>query len=172
MFTTNSYVVWVILIILIGIVFVAKEWIGNAKEEGKLPYKKKQSLMTEAERNLFGVLTSTFQDSYLVFPQVNLDKFIYIEGGSEKYQSFYHRINQYSVDFLFCSKQSTAPVLAIELDDSSHAFPRRRERDEKVERFCADAGIPLLRIKNQRSYTPADIKSQVDAVLTGRESRF
>ena len=55
-----------------------------------------------------------------------------------------NRIAQLSIDFVFCAPDST-PIVAIELDDSSHERARNRDRDAKKDRACRDAGLRLVR---------------------------
>jgi len=49
------------------------------------------------------------------------------------------------------------PILAIELDDSSHREGRRRERDSFVDDALSAAELPLLRVPVRRSYSPQEL---------------
>ena len=51
------------------------------------------------------------------------------------------------------------PVAAIEVDDRSHLLPERRDRDAFVNAVFAEIGVPLLRVKAQRSYSVAELRA-------------
>ena len=104
--------------------------------------------------------------SYQIFPQINLDKIVHVEKGTGKYQSHFHRINQYSVDFLICGKTNLVPLLAIELDDSSHFMAKRKERDEFINQVFTDAGLPIPRVPVKQNYDISNLKTQIQAKLS------
>ena len=56
-----------------------------------------------------------------------------------------------SVDFVICDVLTLDPVAAIEVDDRSHLLPERRDRDAFVNAVFAEIGLPLLRVKAQRT---------------------
>ncbi len=118
----------------------------------KLPYNRKNYIMSVPEHAFFNTLEVLLAEKYYIFPQLNLDKLIYVQKGTGNYFSHYRRINQYSVDFVICSKTTISPLLAIELDDSSHSKPDRQNRDRVVNSALDDAGLPVLRIPLQQSY--------------------
>ncbi len=63
-----------------------------------------------------------------------------------------------SVDFVVCDVLTLDPVAAIEVDDRSHLLPERRDRDAFVNAVFAEIGVPLLRVKAQRSYSVAELR--------------
>jgi Protein of unknown function (DUF2726) len=62
------------------------------------------------------------------------------------------------VDFVICDVLTLDPVAAIEVDDRSHLLPERRDRDAFVNAVFAEIGVPLLRVKAQRSYSVAELR--------------
>jgi len=64
-----------------------------------------------------------------------------------------------SVDFVICDVLTLDPVAAIEVDDRSHLLPERRDRDAFVNAVFAEIGLPLLRVKAQRSYSVAELRA-------------
>jgi Protein of unknown function (DUF2726) len=44
-------------------------------------------------------------------------------------------------------------------DDRSHLLPERRDRDAFVNAVFAEIGVPLLRVKAQRSYSVAELRA-------------
>lgn len=55
-----------------------------------------------------------------------------------------------------------APIVAA-LDDSSHDSERRKQRDEQVDAILAAAGLPIVHVKAQHSYVPADVAARLRA---------
>lgn len=64
----------------------------------------------------------------------------------KSWKAAFSRINGKSVDFLICTNDMK-PLMAIELDDSTHDQPDRKNRDEFVNSIIMSANIPLLRLK-------------------------
>ena len=124
-----------------------------------LPYKIKKTLMTEHERLLFCNLKIVFESKYDVYPQVNLDKIFYVERQKayKYYLGWLRRINQKSVDFLIVDKNTQSPVLAIELDDSTHQFEDRIGRDKFVQEIFKQNGFPLVRF-NPGQYKAEELR--------------
>ncbi|HWI60803.1 MAG TPA: DUF2726 domain-containing protein, partial [Symbiobacteriaceae bacterium] len=60
------------------------------------------------------------------------------------------------------------PLLAIELDDSSHMRPDRQQRDEWLDRAVMAAGLPLLRVRARGDYDPSALRREVEQKLTHR----
>jgi len=101
-----------------------------------------RSVMTKPEQVLYWRLVEALPD-HIVLAQVQLSRVLDVAKG-ENVQSWNNRISRQSYDFVICTKDANA-VLAIELDDSSHNRPSRREADAKKDRATAAAGLKLVR---------------------------
>lgn len=155
-------IVAVFIIVLIIAVVNAVEHIADGhRPRTSFRYYRKQFLLTRAERDFFLVLREALGDSYLIVPQAHLSVFIDNKVVGQSWQAALRHINQKSVDFLVCDTVYLNPLLAIELDDSSHEFPERRERDHEVERILREADMPLLRIRNRLSYDVDEVRQRV-----------
>ena len=131
-----------------------------------LPYLHKDYLLTKAERKFFDVLHAVVSKQCHLFAMVRLADLIYIPKGTEKRQSHFNRIQSKHVDFVLCNKTELKPILAIELDDSSHQRADRKKRDEFLNKALEQAGLPLLRIPVRSGYDPQEIKQKIQAKLT------
>ena len=69
------------------------------------------------------------------------------------------RVMAKSVDFVICDVLTLDPVAVIEVDDRSHLLPERRDRDAFVNAVFAEIGVPLVRVKAQRSYSVAELRA-------------
>jgi len=49
-----------------------------------------------------------------------------------------------------------APIIAVELDDSSHRRVDRQARDRDVDRILEIASLPILRVAVRRTYDGGD----------------
>jgi hypothetical protein len=139
---------------------------GKATPSGKLPYRKKTYLLTKAERSFFGVLLDVAGKDFHVFCKVRLADLLDVVGAGDKRQSHLNRISAKHVDFLLCDREHIGPVLAIELDDSSHKATNRQNRDLFVDKALADAALPLLRIPAQATYQPRAVAEQIQQKVT------
>src|ERR1039457_5782386 len=152
----------VTLVILVLVVIAAKlfeEFTRNRKPQ--FQYRRKDSVMTEAERECFHAHVSEMWPDYYFFPQMHLDAIVQpTDTRKDRFNAFRH-INQKSVDFVACDKKRLWPLFAIELDDKTHNQPKRMERDKEVERILRGAGIPLIRIENRGHFEPKELAAAV-----------
>ena len=121
-----------------------------------LPYSKKKFFFSAAERSFYEILQRITPD-HTVFAQVRVCDVIAVSERSGTWQSNQTRIQSKHLDFLICDA-TLAPVVAIELDDSSHARASRKARDQFVDAALAAAEVPILRIPVKRSYVIEDIR--------------
>jgi hypothetical protein len=130
-----------------------------------LPYKRKDFLLTAAERSLFGVLHEAFGAKYFIFAKVRLADLLWMPKGTESRQSHFNKIQAKHVDFVISDRQTVRPLVAIELDDSSHSRADRVNRDAFVDEALAAAGLPFVRIRAAASYSVRELAQQVQAAV-------
>jgi hypothetical protein len=104
-----------------------------------------KNLMTPTELKLFNRLVTAFPE-YLVMSQVQLSQVIRPPKGSDDYMLWLNKINQMSLDFVICDKESK-PLCVIELDDCTHLAKSSIARDTKKDLALSAAGIRIVRIK-------------------------
>jgi len=158
------------IIVIIGAVVIFKEWLeyGEAEEAGDQPVRgrsfyRKYSLMTPAEQNFFAVLFQAVdKNKYIIFPQVRLSSIIGAARGSRF--GTLSMINQKSVDYLLCDERY-APVLVIELDDSSHATRKRRYRDSFLDKALTEAGVKILHVAVRQEYQVDYLRKMIIEIL-------
>ena len=127
----------------------------NTAEIKKTVYKyhAKQYYMTKSEGEFFRMLDKVAGDRYYIFPQAHLSAVLDEKVTGQNWKAAFKHINGKSVDYVLCDKQSLKPVYAVELDDYTHTYKNRQERDQEVERIFQNAGIPLVRFSNYKSLT-------------------
>lgn len=101
-------------------------------------YVLKSSLMTECEKKYFTAFCNILQEHYIVQPQINLASVIN-KISAHKYQNELFR----NIDFGVFDNSYKLKLL-IEINDSSHNFADRKERDKKIRTICEEANIPII----------------------------
>lgn len=139
--------------------------VSEPDAEPSLPYIKKPYFMTKAENICFRILETITPKGYLVIPQVNLDKLLYVEKDLYYWKTYRNKIVRKSVDFVIIDRKYFVPILAIELDDYSHKSYKRIERDLFVEKVFRDAGMKLLRINRQTLRNTRNLKQLIEENL-------
>lgn len=102
-------------------------------------YDAKKLFISNAEQSYYSAIISVLPVGYYVFPQVNLASFIIKNDNSPFHNELFR-----NVDFLITNEKYT-PLFIIEINDQTHLTKERKERDEKVQRICEEAGIPILK---------------------------
>ncbi len=158
------------IIIIITVLFILISlwllvYIKKAKGKSKYPYSKKDYLLSKAETSFFRVLEQAIGNKYYIFPQVHLSDLVYVKSSRGEYYKYFNKIDRKSVDFVLAEKNNLTPVLAIELDDNSHNYKNRIDRDNFVEDVFKNAGVPLLRIKCVASYDIQKIRTRIEEII-------
>lgn len=134
---------------------------GGEANQSRLPYRKKDYFFSQAERSFYAVLMKAVAGEFVIFSKVRLADILYVEKGTEKWQSYFNRIQSKHIDFVLCTPDLIQPVLVIELDDSSHDREDRRKRDAFVDDALAAAGLPILHVLARRTYSPVELKAGI-----------
>jgi hypothetical protein len=145
------------MVALAVMVIVLRAWLGR-EDLSQLPYQRQRYLLSPAERAFFEVLCRAAGDHFYVFPKVRVADVLYVPVGTTRWYARFNRIAQKHLDFVLCSQATLMPVLAIELDDQSHARPNRQARDGFVNAAFQAAKFPLERVLLQRAYEIDDIR--------------
>ena len=124
-------------------------------------YRRRESLLTYREREFYRVLMKEVGSEYQVFAKVRLGDFVYLANEPADKKHHLNQIQCKHVDFLLCDKVKQQPLLAIELDDSSHTKYDHRESDKFKSRLFTEVGLKLLRVKVQQTYPQGEIGNQV-----------
>ena len=111
-------------------------------------YTKRASLLTPAELQFYRyILRRSIEPRHMIFAMVRLSDLV--DLTTEPVGATYSRGEAWAMhlDFVICDRNTLEPLLAIELDDSSHQRRDHEIRDAIKNRVCADAHLPLLRVK-------------------------
>jgi len=122
-------------------------------------YNLKNTLISKNESLYFNAIKGVVPKGYFVFPQVNLASFISRTDGS-RFQNELFR----NVDFLV-TDNNYSPKIVIEINDKSHLTAERKSRDEKVQKICEEAGIPIIKLWTSYGVNPEYIKNKITETL-------
>ena len=159
----------VAFVILLFIDFATRKLFTN---EGSTKIKKstyryfaKNTIMTERENKFFKQLNEILGNKWFIIPQVHLSALLNHKVKGQNWKAAFRHINGKSVDYVLLSKETMKPICAIELDDSTHNYKNRAERDAEVERIFAEAKLPLARFKNPEKLSRQDIVNAIAAAI-------
>ncbi len=159
----NHYITLALYLLAFFVVVNIIKFIFQKKQS--IPYAsfvKRNDFLSIAERNFFSVLFKAMGEQYYIFTQVGLSRLIRDENNK---QANFNRIRAKSIDFVLCDKTNVSPVLAIELNDSSHGYDSRRERDEFLAEVLQQAGLPFLQIRVQGAYNLEELRMEIGKKL-------
>jgi hypothetical protein len=135
------------------------------KPREKWPFIKKNSLLTKTEGRFYSVLKEILQNDYLLFSKVKIgDDILYLPDYSYQREANRNRVKSRHVDFLVCDNY-TRPLLAIELDDYTHNWSSRVERDNFIDEVFEDAGLPILHVPVSHDYDKVDLLNMIKAKI-------
>lgn len=127
------------------------------------PFFRRQYLLTVPEKRFYNVLRRVVAP-HAVLAKVRLADLV---GADERHllrKSNFDHIKSKHIDFVICDR-ALSPILAIELDDSSHRRPDRIARDRDVNRIFEIADFPLVRLPVRRAFDEAQIAQELLAKL-------
>jgi very-short-patch-repair endonuclease len=132
----------------------------------KWPYLKNDSLLTEAEKKFYFILSEIIGNDYLIFSKVRMADLLHLpKMNNSQYYHYHNKIQSKHVDFLICDKENIKPLLVLELDDSSHLKIDRILRDTLVDKIFENAQVPILHVKNSATYDKASLLKQIKMTL-------
>lgn len=133
-------------------------------------YLRRESLLLEHEQHYFRSLTQVVENYARVFPKVRLSDLVQPHGVQPEQKAHWMRVQRRCVDFLLCSPDNLAPVLAIDLD--TRAKKRRRAQSpggDVLDLALKRANIPLLRVRATREYDQYEVMRQIRLALATSE---
>ncbi len=146
-------------IAVVGISTAEISWMDVALK----PFFRRKFLLSRAERYFYGVLRRIVVP-HTVHAKVRLADLVEADERHRLRQANFRRICSKHVDFVVCDA-ALCPIIAVELDDSSHQRPDRQARDRDVDRILEIASLPILRVPVRRTYDDDDIERQLRAKL-------
>ena len=143
-----------LIVLVIGLFVLIKELRQNRTHSVHLPtpltpivathtpmYRKRSSIMNKSEMAFFFELQKQLPEGYHIFPNMRIADILDAVDG----KGFYARNNKIMpkhIDFLVCNRYFN-PMVAIEVNGSSHRRADRIESDDLKREIFKDAKLPL-----------------------------
>jgi hypothetical protein len=160
---------FIIGVIIVGIaLLLAAAASKSEKSKPDLQYRLLPELLSKAELGFYGpLLQATSTHDVTVFSKVRVaDVLAPVKSSDRKiWQRAFNAISSKHFDFVVCRNIDSKILLAIELDDKSHATLKAQKRDRIVNSACETAWLPLLRFQAKRGYVVVDIRSAIEKAL-------
>jgi hypothetical protein len=127
------------------------------------PYRRK-SLLSPTELVFYNALNAAIGGRFLILLKVGVRDLCEITHRDVN-QAAFNRIATKQVDFVLCDQVTLAPVVAIDLDDSSHYERQRADRDAFINELFRVIGVALIRHRVQATYDTEAIERWIDSAL-------
>jgi hypothetical protein len=134
--------------------------VDAAIEHAMSLYSLRERFFSQSEGAFYWALRKAVSNRYLIFAKVRLLD-ICDEIPNRDWNAM-NRISAKHVDFLLCEPATFEPVVAIEVDGSSHQWPDRIERDAFVNELFERIGLPLVRVAARRWFESADVLKLIE----------
>jgi hypothetical protein len=125
--------------------------------------------VSTAEADFFRVLVRVVGNRGHVLAQVSLNQLLYLPGNEQQNPGrgkWWNKMSRRSVDFVIADPATLRPLVAIELDEPSHAQPHRQTRDDEVEAMLDAAKLPYVRVITSRAYDTREIEAAIGKYVT------
>ena len=146
-----------LLIVALAALYALWTWMQRRAERPAWPFRRKDYLLTQAERSFFETLCLACGTDLYVFSKVRLADLVWLPGGIGRRRALLNRVIAKHIDFVLCERRTLRPVLAIELNDRSHETASRSARDAVVRQVLEAAGLPFRTVPTARNYVLAEV---------------
>lgn len=126
----------------------------------KYLYNVKSTLISKSEQSFYAAIKSAVPEGFCVFPQINLASFIDRTDDARYHNELFRNVDFLITDAAYC------PKIIVEINDQTHMNSDRKERDEKVQKICEEAGIPILKLWTSYGVNTTYIKGRIDETLS------
>ncbi len=116
-------------------------------------------LLSDSEAAFYWTLRKAVGERWVIAVKVPLAQIM--KRRSHLPSGLYTMLQSGQVDFLLLHPRSWEPVIAIELDDTTHETPIRRERDRRKNDLFQLVGIPLLRWRVGEAWSVEEIAQAI-----------
>ena len=150
---------------LVVSVLAAFETTSNRRDMmSRCHYRSRKQLMTGAEKHCFQLLNDIFGQKFYVIPDVQLSALLSHKVGRQNREAAYSFIDQKTVNFVFCNKETLRPVCAIKLDDGKRSKSLGSDPKD-MEKFFKSARLPFVRITDPKNLDRQTIIEEFSRVI-------
>ena len=151
-----------VIIVIICIRYKRRQRISGIEKPIKNLYRAAPSLLTPTEAQFYQTPREAVGPLAVIQCKVRLADLLI--APPHDFAAF-RRVSQKHVDFVLCERITLRPLVAVELDDSSHKQASRIARDRFVDAAYASADLPLVHIPVRPSYNSAEMLTEFQKFL-------
>jgi len=119
-------------------------------------YFRKPFLLSKPEKYFYNILREVF-GTYTVLAKVRLADLVDANRRHPNWQANFNRIRSKHIDFVICDAW-LCPLIAVELDGSSHKCIDRQQRDKLVDEILKDASLEIVHVPRAKRYFHEEIR--------------
>ena len=158
--------VHLLILVAVALVIVCLKNIANPRissVQRRQDYCRAQ-ILTNAEAEFYRFLVQLYGPQAIVCPKVRLLDLAKPKEGlrGRRFQVALNRVCAKHVDFVLLRTDDLVVFGVVELDDRTHEWKSRSERDGFVDDVLRQAGIPVCRVKVRRRYDLSEITAQLN----------
>jgi Protein of unknown function (DUF2726) len=120
------------------------------------PYFRKSFLLSKPEKYFYNILREVF-GTYTILAKVRLADLVEANERHPRWQANFNRIKSKHVDFVICDAW-LCPLIAVELDGSSHKRIDRQQRDDLVDEILKGASLEIVHVPRAKRYFHKEIR--------------
>jgi uncharacterized protein DUF2726 len=120
------------------------------------PYFRRGFLLSKAEKYFYNILREVFS-TYTILAKVRLADLVEANPHHPKWQINFNRIRSKHIDFVICDAW-LCPLVAVELDGSSHKRIDRQQRDDLVDRILEEVSLEIVHVPRAKRYFRKEIR--------------
>lgn len=120
-----------------------------------MPFSPRFHFFTKSELHFSKVLAKLVYKKFIVLSKVKLQDAIYhppVWNLKKEQRAWISKCDRKHIDFLLCDRESTRPLVAIELDGDSHNSDRQKKVDADKSAILKAAQLPLIRVEVREKY--------------------
>ena len=148
----------------VGLAVLVLAAVGTAVVTARPRYQRQAALYSPAERRFLAALgRAVAGQPVAIYGKVRVADLLTPAKTAYRraWWKAFTRISSKHIDFVLVHPETSAVLVAIELDDRSHDRAERRTRDQFLDRAFREAGLPLIRIKAQHGYNTDTLREEI-----------
>lgn len=143
-------------------------WWHRRREAAQTPvYRRCASVLPDTHRALYNALTGVLGEHARVLPRVRLHSLVELPDQTFEVRSHWSSLLRHRVDFVICTPNSLAPVVAVKIEPKTKKRVRIPGDDEVLaEDALGIAGLPLVKFPARDEYEPTDVSHKIHVAIT------
>ncbi len=134
-----------------------------------LPYRLITPILSQREKTAYYIIKEYCNSHNLeLFSKIRIADFITpkFTNQNQEFYTWFNKISAKHVDFLIVQQGTFRPLLAIEIDDTTHYRPDRQQRDELINNIYYSVGLPIYHCWNlQKETMISEIENTLKAII-------